>query len=50
MGCAMPPKTLRKPTKALLGVLAENLRAYRHARGLSQEGLADLCDLHRTYH
>lgn len=49
MGCAMPPKTLRKPTKALLGVLAENLRAYRHARGLSQDGLADLCDLHRTY-
>jgi len=27
---------------------AANLRQYRVAAGLSQEALADLCDLHRT--
>ncbi|HEY4897350.1 MAG TPA: helix-turn-helix transcriptional regulator [Solirubrobacteraceae bacterium] len=27
---------------------AANLRHYRLAAGLSQEALADLCDLHRT--
>jgi transcriptional regulator with XRE-family HTH domain len=27
---------------------AENLRHYRVQAGLSQEALADLCDLHRT--
>lgn len=26
-----------------------NLRAYRHARGLSQEAFADLVGVHRTY-
>lgn len=29
--------------------LARHLRAHRAARGLSQEALADLADLHRTY-
>lgn len=29
--------------------LANNLRAIRRARGLSQEGLADLSGLHYTY-
>ena len=29
--------------------LARHLRALRAARGLSQEGLAALADLHRTY-
>lgn len=29
--------------------LARHLRALRREQGLSQEGLADLCDLHRTY-
>jgi transcriptional regulator with XRE-family HTH domain len=28
---------------------ASNLRKVRTANGLSQEKLADLCDLHRTY-
>ena len=28
---------------------AENLRKTRKAQGLSQEGLAELADLHRTY-
>ncbi len=45
----MPEKTLRKPTDALLTILAENIRAHRHAQNLSQEELADLCSLHRTY-
>lgn len=27
---------------------AENLRANRHRSGLSQEALAEACDLHRT--
>ena len=30
-------------------VLAHNLRQLRLAKGLSQEGLADLAGLHRTY-
>lgn len=29
--------------------LARHLRSLRAARGLSQEGLADLANLHRTY-
>lgn len=29
--------------------LAGNLRSLRHARGLSQESLADLARLHRTF-
>jgi len=30
-------------------ILAENIRAYRRQKKLSQEGLADICGLHRTY-
>ena len=30
-------------------ILAHNLRAERKELGLSQEDLADLCQLHRTY-
>jgi len=30
-------------------VLAENIRAIRRQKGLSQEKLAEICGLHRTY-
>jgi transcriptional regulator with XRE-family HTH domain len=42
-------KTLRKPGLELRKALAHNVRAYRLAKKLSQEGLADICGLHRTY-
>lgn len=45
----MPPEKLRKPSRALIGTLAENVRRLRHTQGLSQEELADLCGIHRTY-
>ena len=45
----MNDKQLRKPSRALTQILAENIRAYRKLNHLSQEELAVLCDLHRTY-
>jgi transcriptional regulator with XRE-family HTH domain len=30
-------------------ILADNIRSYRRERGLSQEELAYICGLHRTY-
>lgn len=42
-------KELRKAGQQLTAILANNLKGCRHARGLSQEGLAELCGLHRTY-
>jgi transcriptional regulator with XRE-family HTH domain len=39
----------RKASPSTRAVLAENVRAFRKAHGISQEELADLCDLHRTY-
>lgn len=30
-------------------ILAENVRAFRKEHGLSQEELANRCELHRTY-
>jgi transcriptional regulator with XRE-family HTH domain len=45
----MTEKQLRKPSTDLTQILADNLRAYRKAKHISQEELADACELHRTY-
>ena len=45
----MVKKLVRKPSKQLVEILAKNLRALRHADGMSQEDLAARCGLHRTY-
>jgi transcriptional regulator with XRE-family HTH domain len=45
----MREKELRKPSRVMTQVLAENIRAFRKTKRLSQEALADLCGLHRTY-
>ncbi len=42
-------KALRKPSSPLTAILAANIRAFREEKGLSQEGFADICGLHRTY-
>lgn len=34
---------------AIRKLVAQNIKAYRLQRGLSQEALADACGLHRTY-
>jgi len=39
----------RRPETPLLKILAENVRAFRLEKGLSQEALADISSLHRTY-
>jgi len=35
--------------KSLRVIFAKNIRKARSKRGISQEALADLCGLHRTY-
>lgn len=45
----MTEKKQRKPTSKTRKVLADNIRLFRIQNELSQEELADLCDLHRTY-
>lgn len=45
----MSPAKLRKPSEPLIRALAENIRRLRQEQHLSQEELADRCDLHRTY-
>jgi DNA-binding XRE family transcriptional regulator len=40
---------LRKPGKRLTHILASNIRNYRRKQNLSQEELAEICGLHRTY-
>jgi transcriptional regulator with XRE-family HTH domain len=42
-------RALRKPSSPLTAILAANLRAFREEKGISQEELADICGLHRTY-
>jgi len=37
-----PPSKLRR-------IFADNVRRKRKALGISQEGLAEICGLHRTY-
>jgi len=37
------------PKSPLINILAQNLRYFRHQLGISQEELADICHLHRTY-
>ncbi|HWY17178.1 MAG TPA: helix-turn-helix transcriptional regulator [Solirubrobacteraceae bacterium] len=37
-----------KPQESVRQQFAENLRAHRERLNLSQEELADICDLHRT--
>ncbi len=45
----MKKKQLRMPSKKLKQVLASNIRSFRHKKKLSQEELAAMCNLHRTY-
>lgn len=45
----MSNKKLRVPSTELRQILAENIRAYRKDKRISQEQLADMCNLHRTY-
>ena len=42
-------KQLRKPSEAILHVLAANVRAHRARLRFSQEDLAAAAKLHRTY-
>lgn len=39
----------RNPSDSLRVTLAENIKAFRSQKDLSQEELAELCGLHRTY-
>ena len=45
----MGNKRLRTPSAELRQILADNIRAYRKCKRISQEELAEMCDLHRTY-
>ena len=40
---------VRKSSDSLRATLAENIKAFRKGKGLSQEELAEQCGLHRTY-
>ena len=49
LGQVMVQRNLRKPGKRLTQALAANLQNFRRKKGLSQEDLAEICGLHRTY-
>jgi len=40
---------LRNPSHRMTRILADNIRAFRRMKDLSQEGLAEMSGLHRTY-
>ena len=42
-------RDLRKPGRRLTETLASNIQNFRQRKGLSQEALAEICGLHRTY-
>ena len=42
-------KEVRKASDAIRTVLAQNVLRFRRSKGLSQEELANMCGLHRTY-
>ncbi len=45
----MNQRTLRKPSKRITGLLADNVTRLRKNRAMSQERLAEKSGLHRTY-
>ena len=45
----MASNALRKPSRRLTKTLADNIRSFRSSKNMSQEALAELCGLHRTY-
>jgi transcriptional regulator with XRE-family HTH domain len=49
----MPKKTvktkLRKPSSKITQILANNILEFRRSNRISQEELAEMCNLHRTY-
>lgn len=45
----MDKKKFRKPSVKITQTLSENVRNFRKEKNISQESLADICDLHRTY-
>ena len=42
-------RKLRSPSVEIVSILAENIRHLRKVKNISQEELADLCGIHRTY-
>ncbi len=46
---ALIPKNMKKIQSTLVENLASNVRSLRLTIGVSQEELADMCGLHRTY-
>lgn len=40
---------MRTASENIRNILAENVRSYRHSKNLSQDALAEKCNLHRTY-